>query len=145
MTFESYLAAEKQATEKETARQRPRLDITKTLREIIGDMSDGNPGCITFLCSLLKNYRHGNPIEYIKTLDYLDIYGSKAYMLWNDCCGRDIEKVELVLQNYSRGYLYDTDIYKHIDGGRGEPFEGLKDFEYLKRHRMIHGAESEEW
>lgn len=101
---------------------------TDTIEDAIIKMSDGNPGCLSFLAGLLKESRHGGIFggaSYLFVLDRLGIYGSRAYMLWNDCCRRDIALVETVLQNYKKGVLSADDIFAHLKDGWGTPFNDL--------------------
>jgi len=44
----------------------------------------------------------------------MELYGSRLYQLWNDCCDRDLGTVYKVLDQYS-----DSDILRHIDNGKG--------------------------
>jgi hypothetical protein len=59
-------------------------------------------------------------------LDTIGIYGSQIYMLWNDCCDRNLEKLELVLRNFQMGELTAQEIIQNVSQGRGTPFVGLK-------------------
>ena len=63
--------------------------------------------------------------------DTLELYGSKIYMLWNDCCNRDIKEVDKVLRNCQMGNLSKEAIHKNLNQGRGTPFEDLKTIEEL--------------
>lgn len=44
----------------------------------------------------------------------MGLYGSRLYQLWNDCCDRNLETVNKVLNQYD-----DSEIIKHIDNGKG--------------------------
>lgn len=57
--------------------------------------------------------------------DSIGLYGSKLYMLWNDCCDRDMDKVKSVLDARQRGKLTDQEILEHVAGGWGTPFDDL--------------------
>lgn len=79
---------------------------------------EGNPGCMQFL---MTAYRE-NPFaaeEAFLRMQIFDITGSKLYMLWNDCCGRDTKQAVLIAQ-----FMPIDEIVKHInyEGGRGIPF-----------------------
>jgi len=115
---------------------RRKVEIGDTPMEYIVKISEGNPGCLTFLMELMSKSKHLSwvfgPMSYIQALDNMGVYGSKAYMLWNDCCNRDIEQVELVFHNYLRCELSDKEIHENLDRPRGSPFENLKSFKELE-------------
>lgn len=83
-------------------------------------MSEGNPGALQVFMGFLEE---PDGLSYILTLDTIGIYGSKLYMLWNDCCGRDLNKVKRVLQGYTARALSGEEILSHISDGWGTPFE----------------------
>ncbi len=58
-------------------------------KSMVEMLAQGNPGAITFV----KNWfaEHENVQEYIDTLKQYNIVGSRLYILWNDCCGRDYD------------------------------------------------------
>lgn len=97
------------------------------IRELnILEFAEGNPGCIQFL--MIASQRP-ELIDIIKLLRDTGLKGSRAYQLWNDCCGRDIEKVAIVAEAFSSGLLSKEKILEHVDLPFGEPFteEELKD------------------
>ena len=53
-------------------------------------------------------------------MKYLDITGDKFYMIWNDCCNRDVDKTLKVMLENSK-----EDILKHLnyENCRGIPYE----------------------
>lgn len=111
-----------------------RITGKESMQEMILNMSENNIGCLTFLCQLLKEAKYGGALGglgHLLTLDSIGLYGSQAYMLWNDCCDRDIEKVELVLRNCQMGKLSDNEILSNVSQGRGTPFKNLKSFKEL--------------
>jgi hypothetical protein len=112
-----------------------RVKGTDTLFDMVVKMSEGNPGALTFFSEMLSKEDWNTPIPgaflYILNLDDMGVYGSKAYMLWNDCCDRDLNKVELVLRNHQMGELSTEIILENLTQGYGTPFEGLKTLEEL--------------
>ena len=82
-------------------------------------MSDGNPGALQCTLNLIKKdwYR------YVLLCDSLGLYGVKLYMLWNDFCNRDTDKMATVLDAYAIGKLSAAQIQEHLAGVRGKPFE----------------------
>ena len=61
----------------------------KTTGQIVMLMSEGNPGCMQFLAELMRT--EGGQEAMLALAEY-GILGSRAYQLWNDCCGRDTKK-----------------------------------------------------
>ena len=111
-----------------------KIKLEDSMMDIIVKMSEGNPGALTCLMSIMdkKDWFGGaNSLVYILTFDTLGLYGSELYMLWNDCCDRNLEKLELVLRNYQMGKLSNTEIHKNLSQGRGTPFENLVSLEDL--------------
>lgn len=95
-----------------------RIKLTSTPFDIITDLSDGNPGALTFL---MEAFNEGVP-EFFPTvlkLDTAEIYGPEAYILWNDCCDRDIKKTIQMIKKLDvdelRSYV--------IDRGYGKKYE----------------------
>jgi hypothetical protein len=82
-----------------------------TFEDIILKMSQGNVGAIAFCIELLKK----TPQD-IYLLDEMGLYGSQAYIFWNDCCNRNLFFVNKALNRYSK-----EEILKHIQGDRGIP------------------------
>lgn len=91
--------------------------------EIMYILSEGNPGAMTLVSELIKSHE-GCTI--LKTCDELNIRGSKLYMLYNDCCGRNYEKFRatvLFLQNeISFNYISKEEVDKNFERVRAVPF-----------------------
>ena len=114
---------------------KPRLSDSLTAFEVFLRMCDGHTGCMTFLKDLMNRSRHDNRNDgmgHIYYLDSIGIYGSRAYKLWNECCERDIEKVELVLLNHRAGQLSTDEIHANLDQVQGTPFLYLHTFDELR-------------
>ena len=108
-----------------------RIQPQDDVASVITKMSEGNIGCVNFLLKLLDGSELVEVlrgIEQISMLDALELYGDKAYMLWNDCCGRDIKSVELVLKNWQMGKLSKEEIHENLNQSYGTPFENLVPF-----------------
>lgn len=111
-----------------------KLKLEDSLLDIMMKMSEGNPGALTCLIEMAKKkdwYGEANEIVMIMSLDTMELYGLNLYMLWNDCCDRDLIKMELVLRNYQMGILSKEEIHKNLNQGRGTPFINLKSLEEL--------------
>lgn len=74
------------------------------------------PGMVNML-----NY---NPMARLDILffDTMEIYGSKIYMLWNDCCGRDMDKFNKTIQYIREGKVSKEKVHENLNRVRAEPF-----------------------
>jgi len=100
-----------------------KLDLDDDLLAIITKMSEGNPGCITFLMEVMKNVDQFRFIEMVLRLDKAELYGSHIYMLWNDCCDRDLDKTIEMITNIKN----DDELRSYvIDRGYGKKYEQQK-------------------
>lgn len=88
---------------------------TDTMEDVFVKMAEGNIGAVRVLSEIF-NIKDG--IKHILHLDSIGLYGSKLYMLWNDCCDRDINKVLKIIYSVNI-----DDIHSHLSGGRGTPFD----------------------
>jgi len=69
-----------------------------TTEDIIYKLSEGNPGAISVMCSMIQQYdSKGN--EVILLLDYLNIYGSDIWIMFVDKYGRDLDKMISALED----------------------------------------------
>lgn len=96
-----------------------RITLNDSIQDIVIKMSEGNPGCVQYLFELFSD----NPIkafEYCLRYDTAELYGSRLYQFWNDCCGRNTGIIHKVMEQYD-----DEEILRHIDNGKrhGTPFE----------------------
>jgi len=91
-----------------------------TKSEILYEMSEGNPGAIDCMIRLLKHDEEA--IFYIMFLDNMEIYGSKIYMIWNDCCNRDMTKFVETLQYLESGAVTKEEIHNNLNRVRAIPF-----------------------
>ena len=91
------------------------------IRKQIIRMCKGNPGCLTFLLE----FNCPSDERYLCMLERLKIDGEQAYVLWNDCCDRNIYMVKAVLSAWADGGIPAEIINEHIfnDGLRGRPFD----------------------
>lgn len=104
-----------------------RLNYLDTTINNIINFAGGNPGAISTLCELEKATGDRMTI-YLITLDKIELYESKIYMLWNDCCNRNISKVIKVLDYVEKGIIKQSDIDERIKNvGRGKSFDDLID------------------
>ena len=97
-----------------------KLNMEMTIQEAIITMSEGNLGALTCLLKMLES----NPMAILDILyfDFLGIYGSKIYILWNDCCNRDINKLNETLNYFKAVNISKEEIHENLDKVRAEPF-----------------------
>jgi hypothetical protein len=83
----------------------------------------GNPGALTFIMDAYSTNLFLAERGF-QRMQNAGITGSRLYMLWNDCCGRNTEMAMDIMQNKAIDI-----ILHHIDGGRGRgiPFEVLEE------------------
>ena len=103
-----------------------KIKLTDSTTEVAIKMSEGNPGALTFIMEALTADKM-NMLKMILPADTLEIYGSKLYMLWNDACGRDLEKVHEVFDAWRQGKLSKERIHENLNQGYAKPFEELEE------------------
>ena len=91
-----------------------------SIDDMVVTMSEGNPGALTCMVNML-NY---NPMALLDILffDTMEIYGSKIYMLWNDCCGRDMDKFNKTIQYIREGKVSKEKVHENLNRVCAEPF-----------------------
>ena len=92
------------------------------ITRIIDKLSEGNIGCASMLCSILKEV---GPLEFFLVADALEtngIRGDRAYMLWNDACGRNTRETVKLIMEISRGIIPMATVNAHLAEGRCAPF-----------------------
>lgn len=97
-----------------------RITMTMTTSEAIKVMSENNPGCMRFLVETLKLASQVDPdsalgaIGPMMLLDMLGLYGSEAYLLWNDICKQDTAKTIGLLRANQLGFISGTELKKQV-------------------------------
>lgn len=95
---------------------------TDSKKELIVDVAEGNPGALAFCMELLKI----DPAEgfyNILRLKRYKVTGPKAYMLWNDCCGRNTKEAAGVLKECASGRISPEELREHVDRPWGLKFD----------------------
>ena len=98
-----------------------RFELTMSVEDVLMKMADGNPGAL----SCLIEFMNADPISALNSmmiLDDLDIYGTKVYILWNDCCGRDINKFKETIKRFWLGEFTKEQIHENLSQTYGTPF-----------------------
>lgn len=102
-----------------------RLNIFGTFADNFISFAGGNPGALNTLFELQKEAKDRTAL-FLLTLDRMELYESHLYMLWNDCCNRDIKKVIKILELYEREIITQQDIDERIKNvGYGRNFDDL--------------------
>lgn len=102
-----------------------KLKNIDNMQDIILQLSEGNPGALTACLEILKETSI-EAISVFLTLDYMELYGSHLYMLWNDCCDRNIKAVIDVINGFITGKITKNDINERIKNvGYGKSFSDL--------------------
>ncbi len=105
-----------------------KINLNDKFSDIIIKLSEGNPGAMTTLFEIMK-VKKNEEISCISTflvIDTMELYGSHLYMLWNDCCNRDINETLNVINNYQLGKITNIDINERIKNvGYGKSFADL--------------------
>ena len=59
--------------------------------QLIVKLAAGNPGALDVLCKLNTELTAEDKDDVVKLLTDYKITGYRLYMLYNDCCGREIK------------------------------------------------------
>lgn len=98
-----------------------RINANMDMVEIIATMSEGNPGAATCMIQMFQ-YDFLTTMRDILWFDSMQIYGSKIYMIWNDCCKRDISKFKNTMEYLRSGKISKEEIHKNLNNVRAVPF-----------------------
>ena len=92
------------------------------------DICKGNPGALTFVM-LAYEYNPYRAEAAFRRMQNNGITGDKLYMLWNDCCDRDVEQALVNMECMSM-----EEIVSHInyEGGRGIPIPKKENLWWLR-------------
>ena len=95
-----------------------KIDLTDTMQDIVMKMSDGNPGAIMAIMSMIKESPIIDPqgamggLGPILSLDTLGVYGTEIYILHNDQCRRDTRELLMLLRANQLGVISSERIQK---------------------------------
>lgn len=90
--------------------RKERINLEDSMQDAVIKMSEGNPGALTVLVSILSSDSidpdNGlGGLGVILNLDSLGIYGTDIYILHNDICEGDIVKTLAVLRAVQLGFF----------------------------------------
>jgi hypothetical protein len=94
--------------------------MKETIEQQALRMAKGNMGAIRIIAELASDGIIG--LSIIHWLDQIKLEGSQLYMLFNDCCGMDINKVKAVKIAHEEGRLTSEEIIQNVSQTYGKPF-----------------------
>lgn len=129
------------------------------MMDVMTKMSEGNPGALTVCMNILKNGERIDPdgamggLGPILSLDTLNLYGSKIWMLFKDVCESDLAQMLAVLRGWQLGMLSETQVRHAVENyGEGinvpdicgKVVERLPRFQLKPLNdKLTHGGENE--
>ena len=99
-----------------------RIKLHDSFQDIFVKMSDGNPGAVNVLMTIIQQgggidpTNMLGPLAPILSLDSCAIYGSRIWMLWKDVCGQRLPEFLAVLRAWQLGILTRERLDASIDG-----------------------------
>lgn len=97
-----------------------RITTDMSMQDMLITMSEGNPGALTCMMQMMNS--DSMALLDIMLFDSIGIYGSKIYMVWNDCCGRDMRKFKETIQAFREGKFSEEEIHENLSRVRAKPF-----------------------
>lgn len=88
-----------------------RIKLSMNGQQMLLAMSDGNPGAISVLVTLMTRGHEIDPahalggMSAVLMLDTIGIYGSSIWLLFNDVCKRDYRKMVAMLRACQLGFI----------------------------------------
>ena len=98
-----------------------RITANMSIQDMLITMCEGNPGALSCMMEMIQTDPVNGFMD-ILLFDSLGIYGSKIYMVWNDCCGRDMEKFKETLKAFREGRFTEEEIHENLSQVRARPF-----------------------
>lgn len=97
-----------------------RITADMSFQDMLITMSEGNPGALTCMMQMMNS----DPMALLDILlfDSMGIYGSKIYMVWNDCCGRDMAKFKETIKAFREGKFSEEEIHENLSRSYAKPF-----------------------
>lgn len=108
-----------------------RIEMTDTIKDALVKMSDGNPGGLMAMMSMVEvaedadsNNAYGSfgPLVY---LDTFGIYGSRIWCLFKYVCGENPRHALACLRSVQLGILSRAELGRYLDGQSKLDFEVL--------------------
>ena len=93
-----------------------RLHLNTSFEDMAWLMSEGNPGALNVVLSLLNV----DDFHYLLMCDTLELYGVNLYLFAHDCCGDDKARMKRVIDSWQRGGIAADEIHDHVS--HSKPF-----------------------
>lgn len=97
-----------------------RINASMTVIDAIIAMCEGNPGALDCMMQMMESYNEA--MHDILLFDSLAVYGEKIYMLWNDCCSRDMSKFRKTIQAIRAGRISEEELHENLGRMKAKPF-----------------------
>jgi hypothetical protein len=98
-----------------------KIELTDSIQDVLFKMSEGNPGALTVCLGILE---HGDKIDpddvmgglgVILSLDSLELYGAKIWMLFKDVCEKELPQMLGLLRGHQLGYVTAAQIHHAVE------------------------------
>jgi len=103
-----------------------KIQLTDSVFDVLKKVSEGNPGALNVCMRLIREGEYIDPdnimggIGIVLSLDGMEIYGSRIWMLYKDVCKEDLVDMVAELRSRQLGFVSDNDINIAIDNyGKG--------------------------
>ncbi len=120
-----------------------------TIIDTIVVMAEGNPGAARVMADIMKQIdvidpdSALGPLGPLCTLDNLDCYGPRIWMLYKNVCGENLIDTVGVLRAAQLGIVGDTDINAAIDGKT--PLDVADTLAKVRERLPSFGPDGEDW
>jgi hypothetical protein len=104
-----------------------KVSFSDSTIDVLVKMSEGNPGALNVLMTLLERVEDIDPdaglggLLYVLLLDDLEIYGPRIWMLFKYVCGQRIEGVITLMRANQLGLMTKMEMMDIIDAN--QPFD----------------------
>lgn len=99
----------------------PRIKLHMSMQDVVYEMSEGNPGAINVIMQMVARNEQIDPDDAfgplgpLLSLDTLDVYGSRIYILYKYVCGQDIVATLAYIRATQLGLKSEADLTHSID------------------------------
>ena len=102
-----------------------RIEMSDSLQSTMFKMSDGNPGALSVCMDIMEHGGRIDPdnalgaIGTILSLDTVNVYGPRIWMLYKDVCGENLSKMIGLIRANQLG-IVDRSTLDHAIDNRGD-------------------------
>jgi len=100
-----------------------RLKLEMSISDAVLALSEGNPGAIKVLTDSIQRNHEIDPVNaygpwgLVANLDFIEVYGSRIWVLYKDLCGEDLPRTTALVRAVQLGIISRETLDKAIDGG----------------------------